>query len=321
MSKRLSLFIRIAVSISLIMLLFWIMRDKFSDIISELSQTNLILFFTAFLMFCLNIVFLSLRLDWIMAGEGLKLPFRSLVELNFIGYFFNNFMPSAVGGDIVKAYYIGKHNKQKMKSYMSVFMDRYIGLLSFAAIAFIALLISWNFVKDPLIKKVVLFFFLGCLCFLFVSLNRQAEKIISKLLKKFKFFNLGEKLHKVFLVVHDYRNKMPIIYKTFLVSIVAQVVYVFIVLILFNAIHTDVGFKNVLLIMPIVSVISMLPSIGGLGLREGSIVALFGSITGNDKAFSVGILLFALLLFVSIIGGIMYFRSPLLKGLDLTDKN
>ncbi len=312
-------FIRFFISISLLGLLLWFMRGKYSEITAQLKQTNLMLFFSASLLFCANIAFITLRLEAILIGENIRMPFVRLMELNYIGYFFNNFMPSAVGGDIVKAYYTGAHTRERAKSYVSVFMDRFIGLFSFAFIAFITVLLSWKTIVNPAIKKAVLIFVALCVFAAIISLNVKIAKVISKILSKIRFMDIGDKLTKIYNILHNYRNKKAVLFKTFIISLIAQILYFTVVYILFKSVNLEISFKNILLVMPIVSVISMLPSIGGLGLREGAIVALFGSMVGSEKAFGISILLLATLFLTSVIGGIIYLSGPQFRSVKIKE--
>lgn len=321
MKMKSGLCIRFFISISLLGLLLWFMRGKYSGIAAQLKQTNLMLFFSAFLLFCANIAFITLRFEAILIGENIRMPFVRLMELNYIGYFFNNFMPSAVGGDIVKAYYTGVHTRKKAKSYVSVFMDRIIGLFSFAFIAFIAALLSWKTIVNPAIKRAVLIFVGLCVFVAIISLNVKIAKVISRTLSKIRFMDMGDKLTKTYSILHNYRNKKALLFKTFVVSLIAQISYFTVVYILFKSVNLEISFKNILLVMPIVSVISMLPSIGGLGLREGAIVTLFGSMVGNEKAFGISILLLATLFLISLMGGIIYLSSPQFRSVKIKETN
>ncbi len=319
MKVKLGLALRFFISILLLGLLLWFMRGKYNMILAELRCTNLLLFFSAFLLFCANIIFVTLRLETILIGENIRMPFVRLMELNYIGYFFNNFMPSAVGGDIIKAYYTGLITNQKAKSYISIFMDRLTGLFSFAFIAFIAILFSWNRVANPAIKKSVLTFVTLCVFVAIISLNVKIAKVISKILSKISFMNIGDKLMKIYSILHNYRNKKALLFKTFIISLIAQVSYFTVVYILFKSVNLGISFKSILLVMPIVSVICMLPSIGGLGLREGAIVALFSPMVGSGKAFGVSVLLLAILFLISTVGGIIYLSSPQFRGVKIKE--
>ncbi len=67
-----------------------------------------------------------------------------------------------------------------------------------------------------------------------------------------------------------------------------------------------VSLGNVFLIMPIVTFISMIPSVGGLGVREGAMVTLFAPLVGKEIAFAASLLLLLGLLVISAIGGGIY---------------
>ena len=79
------------------------------------------------------------------------------------------------------------------------------------------------------------------------------------------------------------------------------------------SIGTPIPIIDILLRMPIISILSLLPSINGLGLREGSTVVFFGPIIGKENAFAVSILWLFVLFVTSIIGGVIYGLSPQFK--------
>jgi hypothetical protein len=70
---------------------------------------------------------------------------------------------------------------------------------------------------------------------------------------------------------------------------------------------------DILLRVPIISTLSLLPSINGLGFREGSTVVMFGPMIGKENAFAVSILWLLVLLITSLVGGIIYGLSPQFK--------
>ena len=306
MRGRISLILRVFVSAGLVIFLLWSMRGRFAEIAGTLTKTNLLLFSSVVLLFIIDIaLILSLRLKLLLAGEGLDIPFVRIIQLSYIGYFFNNFMPSAVGGDVVKAYYTYKHTNQKSKSFIAVFMDRFIGLFSFICIAVTALFFSWANI-DLVLKKIILAFTLFFVIAFLIVLNNTLARVILKALSKFKLWNIGEKLSKIYRSVHEYRNKKSIILMVIGVSAVAQGIYFFMIYLLARSLGAELPLLAVFLLMPIISVVSMLPSLGGLGLREGAMVILFGPLIGADNAFSVSILLLATLLIVSLVGAVIY---------------
>lgn len=305
MKAKILVTLRVVISVGLVAVLLRSMRGHLPQIGDTLAKTNIFIFAFAAGLFIFNVIILSYRLKLLFAGEGLNIPQGKIIQLSFIGFFFNNFMPTAVGGDIVKAYYAHRETRETAKSFIAVFMDRFIGLFSFILIAALALLLSWKNI-DLTLKKIILIFSLAGLAGFTVIMNDAVSKVLLGIFSRLKLWSVGEKLSKVYRAVHEYKNKKGLIAATVGVSIITQSAYFTVVYLLAEALGSGVSLKTVFLIMPIVSIVSMLPSLGGLGLREGAIVALFGPIIGNDKAFSVSVLLLATLLILSLIGGFIY---------------
>jgi uncharacterized protein (TIRG00374 family) len=76
-----------------------------------------------------------------------------------------------------------------------------------------------------------------------------------------------------------YKGKKPVILKTFLLSLVVQVVIIFAVYVLCLGLKIEVPLLPLFIFIPIISTVSSVPiSISGLGVRETSFVLLFGSL-------------------------------------------
>jgi uncharacterized protein (TIRG00374 family) len=77
----------------------------------------------------------------LLTAAGVRAPFWLIVRQYFIGIFVNNFLPSTVGGDIAKVYYLGQAHGYRTVT-ASVAMDRVLGVGLLAALAAAALIIS-----------------------------------------------------------------------------------------------------------------------------------------------------------------------------------
>ncbi|MEA3489299.1 MAG: lysylphosphatidylglycerol synthase transmembrane domain-containing protein [Candidatus Omnitrophota bacterium] len=306
MKKRFSAILRIVISLGLLGFLFWFMRSDFQDIWKIILTCNtrfiaIALFFVVWMLLAL-----SWRLKVVFDGEDLKISLNEAFQLTCVGYFFNNFMPTAVGGDIVKAHYAANFNKQRLKSYASVLMDRIIGMCTVLIIAAVALTVDkGRFQADMLRPLVVVLLVLGVAAVL-IATNRSMAIFMERFLMRIKMFGLGERLRAVYSIVHDYRNRKDVVTKSVVFSTIAQSVYYIIVFFLFLSLGKNVNLGNVFLVMPVVIFISMIPSIGGLGVREGAMVAFFAPLAGKEIAFAASLLLLAVLFLISIVGGIVY---------------
>lgn len=311
MKRLLSSAIRAFISLLFIIILLYIMRDKYSQIMKAFASTKVLVFLLALLFFIFAIFVASERLKLIIKAQQIPVTFNEAVSLTFIGYFFNNFLPTAIGGDLVKAYYLSHKTDNKVGSFASVLIDRLIGLVTMVFMAFIALFFVKEGVVDNTVKYIVYFITLGALLAMIFMTNEKLAKKFSFLL--FLVRPIQEKLKKIYSVVHNYKYQKTLMWKSFAISFVSQILFFMSLGIVALSIGARIPLKDLFIKVPIISMMSLLPSINGLGLREGSTVALFGPLIGADRAFAVSILWLLILLCISVIGGIIYGLSPQFK--------
>ena len=307
-----SICVRTAVSLALILILLYIMRENYGKIWQAIRSANLFIFLLALAAFALALVTASMRLKMIIETQGkAQVTLSEAVSLTFIGYFFNNFLPTSIGGDVVKAYYLSKKSTEKLNSYTSVFVDRALGLVTMVFMAAIALLLSQGQVIDKDLRYIIYAITtVSVIAIFFISSKNFARKF-SGLLKLVK--PIEDKVKRAYNALHDYKNHTSLIIRSLVISVVSQLFYFASIGILALSIGARIPAIEVLLRVPIISAVSLLPSINGLGVREGSTVMLFGPIIGKERAFVVSILLLLMLLIISLVGGLVYAFSPQFK--------
>src|SRR5688572_8497447 len=77
----------------------------------------------------------------LLQAAGVDVPFTNIVRQYFVGIFVNNFLPSTVGGDVAKVYYLGDRYGYRAVT-ASVVMDRVLGVGLLAALAVLGLALS-----------------------------------------------------------------------------------------------------------------------------------------------------------------------------------
>src|SRR5207249_5211049 len=100
----------------------------------------------------------------LLAAQGIRVPLYYLLRYTFVGLFFGNFLPSNVGGDVVRAYDLARFTERKAVSSASVVVDRLTGLMVFIASAVVMGVIAVIWLNQPALLNVtiisaVLFFF------------------------------------------------------------------------------------------------------------------------------------------------------------------
>jgi len=136
-SKYVFLFLRIlVVVVGAIWAIVWVSRgQRWSNLASIFVQMNLGVFAVTLSIFVICQVMVGFRWWLLLRTQSIFIDFGAAVRLNFLGLFYNNFMPSSVGGDFLRAWYVTKHTDKRFEAALSVFVDRIIGLLSTLIIA------------------------------------------------------------------------------------------------------------------------------------------------------------------------------------------
>ncbi len=305
MRSKILLILRAAVSIVLIAVLIYVMRDSIPKMLGALKGLPVSIFLLGFMLFLVAIFIASFRLKILLAAQNIPLNILSIVKLTFMGYFFSSFLPTSVGGDVVKAFYISKASNKTIQSYTSVFIDRFLGMFTIFLIATGALFYTRN-IPQFHFKWLLPVLLIGSILFLVFLFNRRTAKILSFLLAPLMSAKLKEKFKDVYNAMHNYKNHKSAIIKCLLISTVGQVIAFSATCVFGVGLNSLIPLKLVLLVMPIASIVSMLPSIYGMGPREMAIVVILSPFIGKEKALAIAFLWLAVLLLTALIGGIIY---------------
>ncbi len=240
-----------------------------------------------------------------------------MIYLNFIGLFFNNFLPTSVGGDLVKAYYATKKTTKKLESFSSVFFDRFFGFLSIGLLAFFGIIILRGKIEDKSLFWGSIIFLSIVFSFFIIFLNKRLAKILFSNFLDLPIFREGSKLRRLYNALNAYKKHKIVIVQLIGISLIAQMISVFAIYIIIKSLSQDISLLYLFLIIPLVSIASMMPSINGLGVREGAYVYFLSEFINKESAFAVSILSLALIFISSLIGGVLYLFSGKLYKIAL----
>jgi len=216
----------------------------------------------------------------------------------FIGCFFNNFLPTSIGGDVVKTYYIYKENRNLGNSMASVFIDRYVGLGGLLSIVTVGIILVWNGIKDTPVRWIYGSLIIG---FIFISALMWTVDW-GGFIKKLRFF---------YEPLMSYRKRKKLLLFGFGISLIIQLLVVSGVYFVGLGIGVNVGFGYFAVLFPLATIVTMIPvSISGIGVREGAMAYLFGLVGMRvEEAVSMSMLWFVVVAAINIIGGVEYLRT------------
>jgi uncharacterized protein (TIRG00374 family) len=84
----------------------------------------------AVIIFPITYIVTSFRWHQLLKALDIHLTISRTFALNMVGAFYNTFMLGSTGGDVIKAYYASKQTGHRTRAVLSVFVDRFVGLIA-----------------------------------------------------------------------------------------------------------------------------------------------------------------------------------------------
>lgn len=318
-----SLYLKFIVSAGL---LYWLLSGtNFREIINSVSQANYGLLVIAFLLHPVGLLISAIRWKLLLTIRGSTPKLRFLVESYFVGMFFNNFLPSTIGGDVYRAYDSWRLGQSKSSAFAIVFIDRMLGVLALAIFAVVALTIDDRFTHSvPHLWLWISIVTLGLLVLVYLIFFTPAP-LLDFLDRKKSFYGqkIGKKIESIIDAFLAFRGQRSTLFQAMGLSVLLQINVVIHFILIGLAMGLNVPLSGYFLIIPLVTIILMLPvSINGVGVRESSFaILLAGYGVGTSDAIAFAWIGFIMVLIQSILGGVLYaLRSDApIKSNDSTD--
>lgn len=315
MKKFLLNFLRLGISAGLIGYLIYIADlPEIFDLMGSMNLAGLALAFAAFF---LSIILLAFRWHLLNVSYGIQTSLNKLTVFYLIGQFFNNFLPTSIGGDLARAYYLAKDSGEKSASVGTVLLERVIGLLATLSLAFISLFWLMKYFHTRRIIYITVIVLSIIAAFLMSIMSRRIYRKFSKLLSLITFYQIGDKIVKVMDTLHYYRDKKVVLFGTYLYSLAAQFILIVMNYILARALGlNEISFGYLILVVPVTFVIGLLPSINGIGVRDTGYILLLGRIgLEPSQILSLSFSVTIIPILISLIGGV-YFLIYRQKGIE-----
>ena len=296
-------FVRIFVSLILIVII--VSRIDFQKWLVITKSASIPGLGLAFMLVILSLVVSARTWQIVLRSLSIHVPVRKLTTTYFVGLFCNNFLPTSIGGDVMRVYQVGKHTDRGTEATASVIVERLFGAFALGLTAVLAVLLSFNRARPFL--WLILAFFLLCSSLLVVVTRKSLSELLSR-----KFvpdrFNLKSKAQDVLGAVHKSTQAKRSLFWVLVLSLVFQLMVVFINYIIFNSLGLSIPLVYCLIFTPLISALSMLPiSVNGLGVRESGYIYFFTKVgLSMTQAVSASLIFFVLVVAASLIGGIIF---------------
>ena len=218
------------------------------------------------------------------------------VNSYFKGTFFNQVLPSSIGGDAVRILDLTNMEYDKKEAFYGVFVDRVVGLVGLLVLNLLASVIFYGTFEADFSQLIIFITLSGILGFLSLFL---LEKI--SFLANYKFLNLFHRLARRLNSL--YSSKLLLVQH---ISI-SVIVHLFSVLTMYGlslSLGIDLSFQMLLIAVPPVFLLTIIPiSLAGWGIREGAMIGVFMLVGADQTKILAMSILYGLLLIISALPG------------------
>lgn len=304
--QQLKNILRILISIIAFVCLIKFGKVDLHTALKYLLKVNPFYFSFAYLFYLVAVMLAGIRFYLSSHVLGFQKTYLQLLQLNFVGAFFNNFLPTTFGGDALRGYYLKRGSHIPLtKAAACIIYERYTGMIVLFWVTSLAFILqdmgiisksTWSiphqFAIVPHVGTIITIF---CIPFL--------PQIHHLIFGKSTWFY--KKAIEPFLV---YWHDLKLMTKIMLLSVLLQMCVILCHFFIAMSLNIQIPLTYYLVFYPLTTLAGfMIPSLNGLGIREGSYIYFLSQVKINsDQGLAFSICWLIILLITSIIGGIIY---------------
>ena len=299
---------RIVVSV---VLLAWVLRSAgLGQLLAVARAADWRLYSLGGALALLGIVIRALRWQALLNAVGARVPFRRTLYLYFVGAFFNTFLPTGFGGDVVRVLEIGRGATSEQAAGTAL-VDRLTGFIVLFALALAALPFAYRLLP-PGTAGLIGLAAAGVLLASALLFEGRLLRTLTGWLPRALSLAGDAWIGKTYAVITACGRRgvgQALLYSLwFNLQLMVESVLVA------RALGVDVSPWVFFLFVPITTAALLVPiSIAGFGVREGLYVALFGQL-GVEPALAVALSLgtYSLDILCGLVGGGVYLAAGVL---------
>ena len=303
---RFGFLVKILVTVLLCAFIVW--KGDWEVIWEAVQNLNPLLILCVFVCMTLCVTISALKWQILLSIHGISFDFGKLHRYYFTAMFFNNFLPTNIGGDGYRIYKTMQNPHSKAAAVISVLTERITGIWALLVLGLVGgtILFMQGTATIPELGGLLGFF--GVFVAVVPIFLMFSRRTVTWLLAKKTF---PHKIRKVLERFGDYRHHTFRTLQVILLSFFFHLFTLSWMLILIKAIGATSSVVKLVVAVAISNMVALLPiSINGIGLMDGSFICVAGKFGMNyESALMVMVLIRALLIPLSLIGGMLYLRD------------
>jgi glycosyltransferase 2 family protein len=308
MRRALLFFAKATISVLLLYLsLHWVSVGALGERLSRFESGWIAL--TLFLL-TVQVALLAVRWSNIAAACGADLPFTLALQISVIGAFFNQVLPSTVGGDSVRIWLFGRRGAGWASATYSVLIDRIAGIFVLALVVIACLPWTLSLIHDTIGRAILLVIGVGVIAgtLVFVLIGVRFRQWLDRWMLT-RHLSAASRITAA--LCSSYRSAVSV----FVCSVAIHLTSVAAAWSCVRAVAAPFSFAQLLFLMPPVLLIATLPvSIAGWGVRESSFMVAFAYAgLAESDGLATSILFGAASFIVGVVGGVVWIAYGLRK--------
>ncbi len=296
-------------AISLGLILFLLARIDLPSLGNVITHANPWWVVITVLLFAFSILLRTMRWQVLVQARGMIVGFGSLARWYYIGAFFNTLLPTGFGGDVAKSVYLAKATDDPGGAVGTVVLDRLLGILVLLGIGVLA--IPFNRADiHPLIPLFILAAFFGSIAGFWLLRQRTLIQWLRDHILRLFPDGFGQRivsmksLRSLYEALQDYDSR--ILGRAMMISLIFNASWILINMTAGLAVGIQASLIDYLVFTPLVSLALLLPSIGGIGVRELSYVGLFTQIGAlPEQAIAMSLIIYLATVLTGLFGGLL----------------
>ena len=306
--------IKVVVSIGLLWLLF--SRVDVARLWSAARPASPAWLAGALLLYFTMIIASAVRWDVLLRAQHVRLPFSFLTQSFLVATFFNNFLPSNIGGDVIRISDTAKPAGSKTLATTVVLIDRGLGLLGLALMAATGATLMSRMSVGPVGPGMLWAGFgAGAIIATPALLMPETATRILQPLRVFHAEWVDERINKLTYALTRFKESPTALAICFVGAVAVQGLLVLFYVAVARSMHIPIGFAELAVIVPVSFIVQMIPlSVNGFGVREATFGFYFTRLgLPLESALLVSFVGAALIMLFSLSGGVAYLRRSVVN--------
>jgi uncharacterized protein (TIRG00374 family) len=237
----------------------------------------------------------SLRWATLLRAREIRVPQVRLLYYYLVGNFFSAFLPTSVGGDVVRVVGMSTETERRADVLASVVVERLLGFfvllpIGLAALPFVGRdLLEWRLVVTVWVIAGLIF--AAAYVVLLRPVARRLSKLLGPLFTLLDRFRARERVENAYEAIVSYRSCRRAVGQGLALSLVSRLLWISGCFLVARAFSLD-----------------------GIGVREATFVAMLGQFGVEESlAFAYSVAVYVVFMVFALVGGLLYGTGQFLK--------